>query len=187
MIKLFSLKQEKAAESQVGADSGERKKIAPGLIRMQKDMTELKLENGIKMHFPNGKDDLMNFKVTLSPDEGIYGGGKFVFDVKVPKTYPHDAPKVICETTVFHPNIDMEGHVCLNILREDWKPVLTIQNVIIGLQFLMLEPNADDPLNKEAAHILAEDKTRFARIVRDTFRGRAMQVGSKRYDFPKFE
>ena len=61
-----------------------------------------------------------------------------------------DAPKVLCETLVYHPNIDMEGHVCLNILREDWKPVLTITSVIMGLQFLMLEPNADDPLNKEA-------------------------------------
>jgi hypothetical protein len=24
---------------------------------------------------------------------------------------------------VYHPNIDLEGNVCLNILREDWKPV----------------------------------------------------------------
>ena len=64
----------------------------------------------------------------------MYKRGVFVFDFKVPKTYPHDPPKVQCETTVFHPNIDMEGHVCLNILREDWKPVLTIQSVIMGLQ-----------------------------------------------------
>ena len=41
----------------------------------------------------------MNFKVEVSPDDGIYSGGKFVFDIKVPKTYPHDAPKVLCETT----------------------------------------------------------------------------------------
>ena len=91
----------------------------------------------------------MNFKVTISPDDGFYKNGHFEFDVKVPTSYPHEPPKVLCETTVYHPNIDMEGHVCLNILREDWKPVLTIQSVIMGLQFLMLEPNADDPLNKE--------------------------------------
>jgi ubiquitin-protein ligase len=28
--------------------------------------------------------------------------------------------------------------VCLNILREDWKPVLSINSVIYGLQFLFL-------------------------------------------------
>ena len=39
---------------------------------------------------------------------------------------------------VFHPNIDLEGNICLNILREDWKPVLSISSVIYGLQFLFL-------------------------------------------------
>ena len=128
----------------------------------------------------------MKFELTIAPHDGMYRGGKFVFDFTVPKSYPHDAPKVLCKTTVFHPNLDMEarrvprrfhpatarwfrgptlsaftcfaqGHVCLNILREDWKPVLTIQSIVMGLQFLMLEPNADDPLNKEAANLLAEN------------------------------
>lgn len=39
---------------------------------------------------------------------------------------------------VYHPNIDLEGNICLNILREDWKPVLSISSVIYGLQFLFL-------------------------------------------------
>ena len=43
-----------------------------------------------------------------------------------------------CETQVYHPNIDLEGNVCLNILREDWKPVLTINAVVYGLQYLFL-------------------------------------------------
>jgi ubiquitin-conjugating enzyme E2 M len=41
--------------------------------------------------------------------------------------------------------------VCLNILREDWKPVLNLNSVMVGLQYLFLEPNADDPLNKGAS------------------------------------
>ena len=44
--------------------------------------------------------------------------------------------------------MDLEGNVCLNILREDWKPVLNLNSVMVGLQYLFLEPNADDPLNK---------------------------------------
>lgn len=112
-------------------------------------MSEISLIKGQELDFFNGKDDLMNFRLSITPNDGMYCGGTFVFKVTVPTTYPHDAPKVLCETRVFHPNIDMEGHVCLNILREDWKPVLTIQSVIMGLQFIMLEPNADDPLNKE--------------------------------------
>jgi hypothetical protein len=49
---------------------------------------------------------------------------------------------------IYHPNVDLEGNVCLNILREDWKPVLNLNAVMVGLQYLFLEPNADDPLNK---------------------------------------
>ena len=39
---------------------------------------------------------------------------------------------------VYHPNIDTEGNICLNILREDWKPVLSINSVVYGLNFLFL-------------------------------------------------
>lgn len=39
---------------------------------------------------------------------------------------------------VYHPNIDLEGNVCLNILREDWKPVLNINTVIYGLNHLFM-------------------------------------------------
>jgi len=183
MIKLFSLKQEKEKEAAAGS-CGE--KIAPGLIRMQKDVSELKLEPGTSIDFYNGKEDLMNFKVTIKPSDGLYSAGSYTFDIKVAKTYPHDAPKVLCETLVYHPNIDMEGHVCLNILREDWKPVLTITSVIMGLQFLMLEPNADDPLNKEAAGLMADDRRRFDQIVTKTLRGETILCEGKRYTFPKF-
>jgi len=187
MIKLFDLKKEKEAAASQGA-SGE-KKVAPGLLRMQKDVSELnfsKTKDGIEIRFYNGPEDLMNFKIDIEPQNGIYVNGKFTFDVKVPKTYPHDPPKVQCETTVWHPNIDMEGHVCLNILREDWKPVLNMQSVVFGLQYIMLEPNADDPLNKEAANELNADKQRFAQTVRYTFAGRSKVVAGKEYRFPKF-
>ena len=48
---------------------------------------------------------------------------------------------------VYHPNIDMEGNVCLNILRKDWSPVLSLYAVIHGLLYLFNEPEPNDPLN----------------------------------------
>jgi ubiquitin-conjugating enzyme E2 M len=53
----------------------------------------------------------------MSLKKGYYKGGRFVFNFKVGPSYPHEAPKVKCETKVYHPNIDLEGNVCLNILR----------------------------------------------------------------------
>jgi Ubiquitin-conjugating enzyme len=45
------------------------------------------------------------------------------------------------QNLVYHPNINLQGNVCLNILREDWKPVLDINAVIYGLIYLFYEPN----------------------------------------------
>ena len=55
--------------------------------------------------------------------------------------------QVMCLTKIYHPNIDLEGHVCLNILRDDWKPVLDINAVIYGIVYLFYESNPNDPLN----------------------------------------
>jgi ubiquitin-conjugating enzyme E2 M len=87
----------------------------------------------MKTHFPN-PDDILNFKLTIDPDEGMYKGGRFYFDFKINQNFPHDPPKVKCTQKIYHPNIDLEGNVCLNILREDWKPVLNLNAVVVGLQ-----------------------------------------------------
>lgn len=79
-----------------------------------------------------------DLKVFIKLFQGFYKGGRFVFSFKVGPNYPHEPPKVKCETQVYHPNIDLDGNVCLNILREDWKPVLTINSIVYGLQYLFL-------------------------------------------------
>ncbi|CAN1814236.1 NEDD8-conjugating enzyme Ubc12 [Linum perenne] len=72
---------------------------------------------------------------------------------------------------VYHPNIDLEGNVCLNILREDWKPVLNINTIIYGLYHLFTEPNYKDPLNHEAAAVLRDHPKMFESNVRRAMTG----------------
>ncbi|CAI5496303.1 unnamed protein product [Closterium sp. Naga37s-1] len=121
--------------------------------------------------FPEGKDNLLKFEITIKPDEGYYLGGTFTFSFEVQPSYPHEAPKVKCKTKVYHPNIDLEGNVCLNILREDWKPVLSINSIVYGLQFLFLDPNPDDPLNHEAAEVLRTNPRQFDYNVKRSMAG----------------
>ncbi|KAL6328514.1 hypothetical protein AAG906_038709 [Vitis piasezkii] len=92
------------------------KKQTAGELRLHKDISELNLPKSCSILFPNGKDDLMNFEVAIRPDEGYYLGGTFNFSFQVNSIYPHEASKVKCKTKVYHPNIDLEGNVCLNIL-----------------------------------------------------------------------
>ncbi|CUM67179.1 uncharacterized protein PRCAT00004872001 [Priceomyces carsonii] len=82
-----------------------------------------------------------------------------------------EPPKIKCTDVIYHPNIDLQGNICLNILREDWSPVLNLNSVLIGLNFLFLEPNPNDPLNKDAANVLVKDTHLFAKKVKESMRG----------------
>ena len=57
----------------------------------------------------------MEFDVTVTPDEGPYVGGVFVFAFVVPPTYPHVPPRVTCRTLCYHPNIDLQVGALRNI------------------------------------------------------------------------
>ncbi|CAB0005552.1 unnamed protein product [Nesidiocoris tenuis] len=196
MIKLFSLKQQKK-DGEPTQKVGNQKKASAAQLRITKDLNELNLPKTCSTEFPD-PDDLLSFKLVICPDEvsrisssnpskllisrgniirefhrfqGFYRGGKFTFSFKVGPNYPHEPPKVKCETQVYHPNIDLEGNVCLNILREDWKPVLTVNSIVYGLQYLFLEPNPEDPLNKEAAEVLQNNRRVFEQNVQKAMRG----------------
>lgn len=152
------------------AATKKRPKTSAAQIRVQKDLTELDLPPTMKTDFPD-PTDLLNFTLTITPDEGMYRGGAFSFSFTINTNYPHEPPKVKCMQTIYHPNVDLEGNVCLNILREDWKPVLNLNSVMVGLQYLFLEPNADDPLNKEAAEELRKNREQFLYNVKTSMRG----------------
>ena len=93
-------------------------------------------------------------KLQVTPDMGHWQGGTWDFTIAVPPEYPHKPPKVTCDTKIYHPNIDLAGAVCLNILRADWKPVFDLNTVVSGITFLFYEPNPEDPLNKGTYHSL---------------------------------
>jgi len=164
MIKIWSMKKSEEAAAK------KRPKTSAAQIRVQKDLTELDLPSTMVTNFPDPAD-LLNFTLTITPDEGMYKGGAFIFSFVINMNYPHEPPKVKCTQTIYHPNVDLEGNVCLNILREDWKPVLNLNSVMVGLQYLFLEPNADDPLNKDAAEELRRNREQFLHNVKTAMRG----------------
>ena len=134
------------------------------------DIAELDGGKVAKIIFPN-PNDFSTFHVNITPDSGYWKNASYQFIFTIPSHYPHSPPKVDCTTKIYHPNIDLQGKVCLNILREDWRPVLDINSVIYGLIYLFYEPNPDDPLNHEAAELFRRDITQFERLVNRTLKG----------------
>lgn len=146
---------------------------------MQKDVTELELPLSVRISFPD-PSNLFNFGIEIRPTTGHYNGGLFRFAVEISHNFPIDPPKIRCLQKIYHPNIDLDGNVCLNILREDWLPVLSLNSVLLGLNFLFLEPNPNDPLNKDAANMLVKNPQTFVKNVRLSMRG--LYVDGETYD-----
>ena len=89
-----------------------------------------------RIHFPEGKNNITKFHISIAPKEGAYNGGTFEFDVNVPKRYPFAPPRVSCRTKMFHPNVNWRtGELSLGLLTvETWIPVLSINAIMFQLQ-----------------------------------------------------
>jgi len=130
-------------------------------------------DNQLRLMFQEDgqEDSLYNLRLKVCPNEGLWEGGAFDFVLHIPQEYPFERTKVECTTDVYHPNIDAEGHVCLNILREDFNPTVHIEEICQGLLFLFKHPNPDSPLNDAAAKEMIASPDTFQRNVRISVRG----------------
>eukprot|EP01083_Nonionella_stella_P044141 118963_1 len=173
MLGLFNMGRGSRAKGADDEQKNATQKKTVGAIRVQMDINELELPSNVELSIPN-PDNLLQFTISLTPDAGYWKGAKYSFDFNVPENYPYKPPKVKCEQRIYHPNIDTDGNICLNLLREDWRPILTVQQILHGLIFLMLEPNPNDPLNHEAAEIFRNNEAQFRRNVNNSLSGRVV-------------
>lgn len=111
---------------------------------------------------PVTESDMFNWKATIiGPEDSPYAGGLFFLNIHFPSDYPFKPPRLQFTTKIFHPNINANGGICLDILKDQWSPALTISKVLLSVCSLLTDPNPDDPLVPEIATLYKRDRKKF--------------------------
>lgn len=128
--------------------------------------TELRLiQNAPPLNCSAGfiDDDIYHWIATIiGPEDSPYEGGVFELDIIFPQTYPFKPPKIKFTTKIYHPNISRSGFICVDILKTDWSPALTISKVLLSICSLLTDPNPEDPLEPQIAK---EYKTNLEKFI----------------------
>ena len=134
-------------------------------------MSREKQDTGIKLRPP--RDGVLSggaWRAYLSgPKATPYEGCVYAVDIRLPTNYPYDPPTMMFVNRCWHPNIGVNGHVCVDILQREWAPSLTILKILMSVQSLLDDPDPRSPLNGPAA-----DMYRAAKANRDWDRYRQM-------------
>ena len=108
---------------------------------------------------PVSDSDIFSWNATImGPDNSPYQGGIFYLKIDFPSDYPFKPPKVRFTTKIYHCNINATGGICLDILKDEWSPALTISQVLLSICSLMDDANPNDPLVSEIADLLQKNK-----------------------------
>ena len=135
--------------------------------------------NGVSIGI--NEDDIFNWDIIiLGPKDSPYEGGVFTAKITFPSNFPLMPPKFVFTNEIFHPNVYDNGKVCISILHppgddkynyesaeERWRPVHTINSILLSIISLLSSPNDESPANIDAAKMLRDDPEKFQRTVNE--------------------
>jgi ubiquitin-conjugating enzyme E2 D/E len=136
-----------------------QKRIQKELLTMQKDpLEEMELQSG---------EDLHSWQLLLK-GTGEYAPGTYKLQLLFPQEFPFKPPQVKFLTRIYHPNIDQDGQICLQLLKPDkWKPSTSVRQLLLEIIALIHNPNPDDPLEPSIAQIYTQDRELYRKNVNE--------------------
>ena len=124
------------------------------------------------------KKDKSHYIFSFDPSEDSFWHGHYWrFEIQCSikggdnEVYPYVSPKVKQLCTIFHPNIDYEGNVCLGTIGKGWKSTTKLNDIHQGLKSMFECANPSDPLNGEASPLLVNDREGFGKKVKECMKG----------------
>ena len=107
----------------------------------------------------------------IGPVGTPYAGLKYELEIKIGTDYPMRPPYVrFIGPKIYHPNVNTSGDICLDILKSEWAPTLSLAKMMLSICSLLNEPNPASPLNSTAAYDWVNNKPKFQEEVHRLWR-----------------
>ncbi|EKM52992.1 uncharacterized protein PHACADRAFT_259165, partial [Phanerochaete carnosa HHB-10118-sp] len=137
------------------------------LKRIHREVVDLKKEDLGNITLGPTSDNLFQWKATIPGPEGsVYEGGLFNVDITLGHDYPFSAPHMTFRTRIYHMNINERGGICIDILKHNWSPALSLFKVVLSLSSLLTDPNPRDPLVPSIATEFVKHREQHDRTAR---------------------
>jgi ubiquitin-conjugating enzyme E2 A len=105
--------------------------------------------------------------VIFGPEDTPFEDGTFNLTLEFSEDYPNKPPVVKFLSKMFHPNIYMDGRICLDILQSRWSPTYDVSALLTSIQSLLGDPNPNSPANQVAATLVRENKREYEKRVKN--------------------
>jgi len=137
------------------------------LKRINRELLELRKDPPTSCSAGPVGDDMYRWEGCIfGPDDSPYVGGVFNLVIQFPVDYPFRPPHVQFTTKIYHPNINSTGLICLDILKGQWSPALTISKVLLSITSMLTDPNPDDPFVPDIANLYKQDRASYEETAR---------------------
>ena len=137
--------------------------------RIQKELIDLRKDPPANCSAgPTDDADMFKWQGTIfGPADSPYSGGVFNLSIEFPVDYPFKPPRIMFLTKIYHPNINTAGFICLDILKTNWSPALTISKALLSVLSMLTDPNPNDPLMPEIAKEYTENRALYDATARE--------------------
>ena len=149
-------------------------------IRLSREYQNLVKEPIDNVNFIVNNDNLLKWEFSIiGPHDSPYEGGIYNGIIEFPSTYPTNPPKVQFKSKLFHPNVYVDGKLCISILHEGndttgyeheierWRPIQNVRTIFLSIISLLNDPNPESAANIDAAKMLRENREGYYKKIRD--------------------